>query len=144
MKATEMVRLNVTLFVAAATVAAAGCDHVAGHPHQALHAQQRDEAVSANLQGDQMQVWMENPHIRKFYEATREAFANGPDAVDAEAYRIRSTAIFRDMAVGMKLDPNAMQDHLKAIPDQMIAIANEDPSVLASFDAFRTALFGPL
>ena len=63
--------------------------------------------------------------------------------MDSAALEAKSFAIFRDFAVSKGMDPDAMQDHLKLIPGQMIKVVREDPSVLASYDSFADAIFGP-
>lgn len=115
-------------------------------PHAALH----DDAPPAGggqttmqLQGNDAAAWAADPNMRAFYEATRVAFAGGPDKVDVPAYEGRAKAIFNDFAASRGVDPTAMQDHLKAIPMQMVQIVRDDPKVLDSFENFRVALFGP-
>lgn len=96
-----------------------------------------------NLQGDDAASWMADPHMHDFYDAARAAFAGGTANVDVPAFEAKSRVIFHDFAVSRKVDPAAMQDHLKAIPGQIVAIAKEDPKVLDSYDAFSAALVGP-
>ena len=95
-----------------------------------------------NMQGDQAS-WIADPHIHAYYEMTKEAFAGGATHVDAAAYTQRSEAIFRAFAVSRGMNPDAMVEHLKLIPGQMIQIAKEDPQALATYDTFVAALFGP-
>jgi hypothetical protein len=91
----------------------------------------------------QMSVWIHDPNVHAFYEATVQAFANGPRHLDRAAYETRSHEIFRTLAVAHGMDPEALEDHLKAIPDEMIRIVRRDPQTLASYDNFVAALFGP-
>ena len=51
--------------------------------------------------------------------------------------------IFRDFGRATSVGADAMQEHLKLIPDQIIQIATEDPKVLASYDNFIAAMLGP-
>ena len=51
--------------------------------------------------------------------------------------------IFRDFGVSIGWKPDAMQDHLKLIPRQVVQIVREDPHVLDSYDNFVAATFGP-
>ena len=88
-------------------------------------------------------AWRKDPHMRQFYDAVVAAYAGGAAKVDAAALEKTSFAIFRDFAVSKGMNPDAMQDHLKLIPRQMIQIAKDDPKVLANFDDFLDALFGP-
>ncbi len=71
------------------------------------------------------------------------AFANGPDKVDRAKFQRDAYAIFRDFAASRGMPPEAMVEHLKLIPDQVVQIATDDPATLASFPAFVTAVFGP-
>jgi len=82
--------------------------------------------ASVNMQGDQ-QVWIKDPHIHAFYQLTVAAFANGPDKVDKTRFERDAFAIFRDFGRSTGVGADAMQEHLKLIPDQVIQIATEDP-----------------
>ena len=97
---------------------------------------------SANMQGDQ-QAWIKDPHIHAFYQLTVAAFANGPDKVDKARFERDAFAIFRDFGRATGVGADAMQEHLKLIPGQVIQIATEDPKVLTSYDNFITAVMGP-
>lgn len=88
-------------------------------------------------------AWRRDPHMRRFYDVVVAAFGKGPDKVDQRALEKASFTIFRDFATSHGQDPDAMQDHLKLIPGQMISIAREDPQVLKTFEAFLDAMFGP-
>ncbi len=98
-------------------------------------------ATTVDIQGGD--AWRKDPHMRQFYDTVVAAFAKGPAKVDGPALEAKSFAIFRDFAVSKGMNPDAMQDHLKLIPRQMIQIAREDPSVLKDYDGFLDALFGP-
>jgi hypothetical protein len=140
----QVSRNRVAIPVAAAcALLSVGCGE--NNPLSRLHGTSNagSETVAGfNLQGDQA-AWMANPNMKRFYQAAIEAFAEGPDKVDAAAFDVTSYAIFRDFARDMGVQPDAMVDHLKAIPRQMVEIAREDPSVLDSYDAFQVALMGP-
>lgn len=103
------------------------------------------EAPSAavNLQGNDQQSWINDPHMHAFYETSRAAFAQGPAKVDVAAFEQKSFAIFRDFGASRHMDPMAMQDHLKLIPRQVVQIVKDDPKVLDSYDNFVAATFGP-
>jgi hypothetical protein len=92
---------------------------------------------------DDAKSWISDPHIKGFYEMTKATFAGGAAKVDAKAFEQRSMAIFREFAKSRGMDPDAMQDHLKLIPGQVIQIVREDPKVLDSYDNFVAAMFGP-
>lgn len=87
--------------------------------------------------------WISDPNVHAFYEMTVEAFAQGPNHLDREAYRRRSREIITALALSQHMNPAALQDHLKAIPDEIIAWATRDPHTLDSYDSFVVALFGP-
>lgn len=99
-------------------------------------------AAAQNLQGD-TSAWRADPHIRTFYEAVRQACAQGCAKADLPALQARSRVIFGDMAKAHGMKPDAMQDHLAAIPAQMVKLGSEEPKTLESYDAFVLALFGP-
>jgi hypothetical protein len=63
--------------------------------------------------------------------------------VDAAAYEERSYAIFREFAKSLGGDPEAMIDHLNAIPREMVGIVAADAKVLDSYENFLVALRGP-
>ena len=92
---------------------------------------------------DDASSWISDPNVHAFYQATVEAFAQGPAHVDRGAYEKRSHEIFRALAVSKGWPPEKMEDHLKAIPGEMIAIVTRDPQTLKSYDSFVVALFGP-
>lgn len=87
--------------------------------------------------------WKASPQLQEYYEATKAAFANGPDAVDIGAYEVRSREIFIALADATGASREEMLDHLKDIPGQVVRIVREDPSVLDSYEAFWVALAGP-
>ena len=90
-----------------------------------------------------MQVWIKDPNVHAFYQATVDAFAQGPDHLDRAAYVKRSQEIFRALALAHGMKPEALEDHLKGIPDEMIQTVTRDPKTLDSYDNFIVALFGP-
>ena len=114
---------------------------VAGPAAWAQHEQTPASGTTVDIQGGD--AWRRDPHMRQFYDAVVAAYARGPANVDAAALEKTSFAIFRDFAVSKGMNPDAMQDHLKLIPRQMIQIVKEDPKVLTSYDDFLDALFGP-
>jgi hypothetical protein len=111
---------------------------VAQHP-----AAPAPQGATANLQGNDEQAWINDPHMHAFFETTRAAFAQGPGRVDAAAYEQKCFAIFRDFAPAMHMTPDMMVDHLKLIPRQVVQIVREDPHVLDNYDNFVAATFGP-
>jgi len=110
------------------------------HPPEAMAAA---PSASANLQGADQASWIADPHIHAFYQTTVAAFAQGPAKVDVEAFEQKSFAIFREFGASRGMRPEAMQDHLKLIPRQVVQIVKEDPKVLDSYDNFVAAIFGP-
>lgn len=97
---------------------------------------------SANLQGDQS-AWINDPHWHAYYDLTIKAFAKGPDKVDEAAYQAQSYKLFGEFATSHGMKPEAMVDHLKLIPGQVVKIVREDPEVLKSYANFVAATFGP-
>lgn len=94
-----------------------------------------------SLQGDQS-AWINNPHMHAFFDLTKAKLVGGV-ALDFEAYRDASYAIFRAFGTSMGMSPEGMVDHLKDIPRQMVGIVKDDPNVLGSYDNFVVALMGP-
>jgi hypothetical protein len=92
---------------------------------------------------DDASPWINDPHIHAFYQATIEAFAKGPDHLDRAAFEKKSHEIFWEFAVSKHMKPEAMEEHLKAIPGEVILIVTRDPKTLDSYDSFVLALFGP-
>ena len=92
---------------------------------------------------DEQQRWINDPAFHAFYQATVDAFADGPDEVDRAAYEQRSKEIFTAFAVANNLPVEGVLEHLKRIPGEMIGNATRDPHILASYDAFIEALMGP-
>jgi len=101
-----------------------------------------ESTKTATMQGDQ-RAWINDPHMHAFYQLAVTAFANGPARVDKPRFEQDARAIFRDFGRATGAGADAMEDHLKLIPDQVIQIATEDPKVLASYDNFIAALLGP-
>jgi hypothetical protein len=92
---------------------------------------------------DEQAAWINDPAFHQFYQVTVDAFANGPDRVDRAAYEAKSREIFTAFATSHNMPVEAMLDHLKAIPGEMIDNATREPEILASYDAFVEALMGP-
>ncbi|MBU1378692.1 MAG: hypothetical protein KKE02_02830 [Alphaproteobacteria bacterium] len=100
------------------------------------------QSGTVDLQGDS-RAFMNNPHVHAFYDLSVATLRPGAPKLDVKAYEEKSFAIFRAMGAAMGGSPEAMQDHLKLIPRQVVQIAREDPNVLDSFEAFTEALVGP-
>lgn len=110
-------------------------------PHGAAPAA-APQGRTVDLQGDP-RGFMNNPHVHAFYDLSVATLRPGAPKVDVKAYEEKSFAIFRAMGASMGGSPEAMQDHLKLIPRQVIQIAKDDPKVLDSFETFTEALIGP-
>ena len=108
----------------------------------AAMAQPPEQNSQTSLQGDQS-AWINNAHMRGFYDLTRETLGKSAPPLDFASYRDRSYAIFRAFGTSMGMAPEGMVDHLKDIPGQLVDIVKEDPTVLESYDAFIVALMGP-
>jgi hypothetical protein len=100
------------------------------------------ETVTLNAQADSSE-WEQNEHFRKFYPLSVEMLGRGTDEVDVELYEQRSYAIFRAFADSVGVDADAMVEHLKNIPREMVAIVKRDPATLESYESFLVALRGP-
>lgn len=105
-------------------------------------AAQPPQGAGTSLQGDQS-AWINNSHMRGFYDLTREVLGKGAPLLDMASYRDRSFAIFRAFGKSMGMEPEGMVDHLKDIPGQLVEIVNDDPGVLDSYEKFIEALMGP-
>jgi hypothetical protein len=99
--------------------------------------------AAANLQGNDAQSWINDPHWRSFYELTKATLAKGAANVDVADFEQKSFAIFRDFGEKRGVGAAHMQDHLKLIPRQIVQIVKEDPKVLDSYANFVDATFGP-
>lgn len=97
---------------------------------------------AADLQGDQ-RAFMNNANVRAFYALSVATLSPGAPPVDVAAYEAQSFAIFRTLGASMGGSPEAMQDHLKLIPRQVVDIVKADPKVLDSFETFTEVLVGP-
>lgn len=97
---------------------------------------------AVDLQGDP-RGFVDNRHIRGFYALSVETLGKGTKGVDIAAYEQKSYAYFRAFGAERGPSPEAMQDHLKLIPRQVVKIVEEDPHVLDSFETFTEALIGP-
>ena len=134
--------IHICALLVAATLPATACGQSphgpAGHAAPAAAPQGR----TVDIQGDP-QGFMNNRHVRAFYALSVETLGKGAQGVDVAAYEQKSYAIFRELGPHMGTTPEAMQDHLKLIPRQVVKIVQDDPHVLDSFEAFSDALVGP-
>jgi hypothetical protein len=121
--------------VAIALFAVAGCSHGVQHGSD-----QTAQPTTVDIQG--ADEWKRAPQMHAYYEETVATFANGTD-IDVDAYEARSFAIFREFARANGASEEAMIDHLKLIPRQVVGIVKQDPSVLKDYDSFWAALAGP-
>ncbi len=129
------------LAAAMATLSLVGACHPQhGAPHGGGAPTVAGRAV--DMQGDP-RAFIDNANGHAFYDLTVATLKPGAAPVDVAAYEAKSYAIFRAMGASMGVKPEAMQDHLKAIPRQMIGIVHDDPKVLDSFDSFADAVVGP-
>jgi len=135
------------LVLGAAMLAMTGCHPQALHPHggakpEASNHQTGAGGETVDLQGG-ADHWKRSSHLHAFYDLTKATFADGADKVDLPAYQEKSYAIFRAFGAANGGDPDAMVDHLKDIPRQLVGIVRDDPKVLESYDSFWVALQGP-
>jgi hypothetical protein len=109
------------------------------HGHQITHSARAEQPQPTTVDIQGSGEWKRAPQMRAFYDETVATFANG-SAIDVDAYEARSFAIFREFARANGVNEQAMIDHLKLIPRQVIGIVKEDPTVLKDFDSFWAAL----
>jgi hypothetical protein len=83
------------------------------------------------------------PLMKAYYELCVAELGKGADQVDVAAFEQKSYALFRSIAVSKGVSPDALQEHLKAIPRQVVQIVKQDPKTLDSLDNFIDALVGP-
>lgn len=114
-----------------------GCSH---EPSQSRPSEQSVQPTTVDIQG--ANEWKRSPYMQAYYELTVATFANGTD-IDVGDYESKSFAVFREFARANGRNEQAMVDHLKLIPRQVVAIVKEDAAVLSSYDAFWAALAGP-
>ncbi len=105
-------------------------------------AQSAPAASPHNMQGNDEQSWIADPHMHAFYDLSVASLAHQAHP-DVAAYEQKSYAIFRAFGEARGIGAAHMQDHLKLIPRQVAQIAKEDPHVLDSYDNFVAATFGP-
>jgi hypothetical protein len=137
--------MNRTIALAAAVVLAAAPLAAEALAKEAAPSPSSPQAAGPQTYNmrDDASDWIKDPNVHAFYQATVDAFAQGPEHLDRAAYEKRSHEIFAALAVSRHMPPEAMQDHLKAIPGEMIQIVTRDPKTLATYDSFVMALFGP-
>ena len=123
-------------------LAVAGCSQVSRGSHGDEHKAHGDrpQPTTVDIQG--AGEWKRSPHMRAYYDATVATFANGTE-IDIDAYEAQSFAIFREFARANGASEEAMIDHLKLIPRQVVDIVKENPAVLKNYDSFWAALSGP-
>jgi hypothetical protein len=116
---------------------AVGCSQVQSQSHPSDRSVQ---PTTVDIQG--ASEWKRSPYMQAYYELTVATFANGAD-IDVGAYESKSFVVFREFARANGRNEEAMVDHLKLIPRQVVAIVKEDVAVLNSYDSFWAALAGP-
>ena len=84
---------------------------------------------------DDGSAWKRSPHMHTFYDTTVATFSHGTN-INVDAYEAKSFAIFREFARANGVSEDAMLDHLKLIPRQVVGIVKENPAVLKSYDDF--------
>lgn len=111
-------------------------------PALAQHQDTKPSGSTQSLQGD-VKSFMYNDHMRRFYALAVETMKGGVDEAEIADFEKKSYGIFGEFAVSRGMKPEAMIDHLKAIPRQVVGIAKEDPHALDTFDSFVEAMVGP-
>lgn len=116
-------------------------NHLHGGPHHG--GSPAPGQAGFNMQGNDQAEFFANPNTHAFYDLSVKTFANGADKIDFPAYQQQSYAIFRALGASRGVPPQAMQDHLKDIPAQMVQIVKDDPTALKDYQSFITAMVGP-
>ncbi len=83
------------------------------------------------------------PLVKAYYEFCVAELGKGANKVNVDAFEKKSFALFRSIAVSKGVNPDALQEHLKAIPRQIVQIVQRDPKTLDSLQTFTDALVGP-
>jgi hypothetical protein len=83
------------------------------------------------------------PLMKAYYELCVAELGKGADKVDVAAFEQKSYALFRSIAVSKGVSPDALQEHLKLVPRQVVQIVKRDPKTLDSLQTFTDALVGP-
>lgn len=138
--------MRVSPHLFAATLIAAGGLAACGAATKAVaqHGAPAPAGESVNLQGEDPRKFIDNPHMRAFYDLSVATLRPGAPPLDLKSYEHKSYAIFHAFGEERaKGGGPGMVDHLKLIPAQVVSIAKEDPKVLESFDAFADAMVGP-
>jgi hypothetical protein len=135
-------RMRVRIGLAAAIAGLALSGAACAQPHGSDGGQAASGGRTVDLQGDP-RAFVDNRHMRAFYALSVETFGKGTRGVDVAAYEQKAFAIFRALGAERGPSAEAMQDHLKLIPRQVVKIVQDDPHVLDSFDNFADALIGP-
>ena len=135
-------RPTLALILALAAASPAGAVLAQDAPAPQASAPQSSSAKAYDFTDD-ASAWINDPAIHAFYQATIDAFAQGPAKVDRDAFEARSKEIFRKFALSHGMSPEAVQNHVKAIPGEVILIVTREPKTLDSYDNFVVALFGP-
>ena len=136
-------KLNLSHLAAGVALAVLASSAGGAYAHPPADHDPPPPSTTRSLQGDDAQAWIDDPHIHAFYAAAVAATAQGAARADIPAFEKTSFAIFRDFGASRGMKPEAMQDHLKLIPRQVIQIAKEDPHALDTYESFVEAMFGP-
>jgi hypothetical protein len=83
------------------------------------------------------------PLMKAYYELCVAELGKGADKVDVADFEQKSYALFRSVAVSKGVNPDALQQHLKGIPREVVLIVKRDPKTLDSLQSFTDALVGP-
>jgi hypothetical protein len=98
---------------------------------------------TASLQHDPAGDAFFGPLLKAYYELSVTELKGRTDKADPADFEKKSYALFRSYAASKGANPDALQNHLKAIPRQVVQIVKEDPKVLDSQQNFDNALLGP-
>ncbi len=108
----------------------------------ALAQPQSSAPATANMQASGAEQAFFDGLMSEYYTLS-VAELKGRAHVDAGDFEKKSYALFRAYASAHGASPDGLQNHLKAIPRQVVQIVKEDPKVLDSRQNFSNALNGP-
>lgn len=98
---------------------------------------------STNMQSTDAQTAFFDALMREYYDLSVAELKGRAASVDAAAFERKSYALFRAFASSHGANPDHLQEHLKAIPRQIVQIVKDDPKVLDNIHNFSDALIGP-
>ena len=135
--------MTAKLSLIAATAAAVSLALTAALPAGAQSPNGAAPGSTVSMREDPNASALFGPLVKAYYEFCLAELGKGAGKVDVGAFEKKSYALFRSIAVSKGVNPDALQEHLKAIPRQIVQIVQRDPKTLDSLQTFTDALVGP-